>query len=230
MKSCRHAFLLSSLLLAANCLTPVVVSTANAALILNNGSFENPVEPEGGFSVVPTGWTTPEATGAIIHPPGSLGPLYPPAQNGLQYELLNSGSIRQVFTVVTAGDYQLTWFDNTLTDRSTDYQVYVYDHLNLNNIIASTTVASFHGAATWNARSLSMTLAAGDYDLRFNNPGGAGNDYYALDNASIAPVPEPPTIFAVALLLLPIGITILRTLRKTRAVQPCHPLFAAAAD
>ena len=206
------------LLLAIGCIASVVVPAANANLILN-GSFENPSRNPGGWSIVPTDWTTPSGSGAIIHPPGSLGPLYPPAQHGLQYELLNGGSIVQTsITVATAGDYQLTWFDNTLTDRTTDYQVYMYD--SLNQPIASAIVGFFHGATTWNARSLSMTLVGGSYKLQFIRGinYSDGHDYYALDNVSLdaVPVPEPTTMIAGGLLLLPFGASALRMLRRSR--------------
>jgi hypothetical protein len=209
---------LASWLLAVSFLTAGVVPMAKASLILN-GSFEDAVVPQGGFSVMPAGWAAPpySYSGAIIHPPGSLGPLYPPAQHGLQYELLNGGSIFQDNIVLTAGDYQLTWFDNTLTDRSTQYQVYMYD--SLNNPVASLAVGTFHGGDTWNARSLPMTLAAGSYKLEFMWVYGAGYPYYALDNVSLdlAAVPEPTTMIAGALLLLPFGATTLRALRRRRS-------------
>jgi hypothetical protein len=215
--SSRHKAL-ASWLLAVCCLTLALVPAVNANLIVN-GSFENPVVPEGYFSVMPTGWAAPlyNYTGGIIHPPGSLGPLYPPAQHGLQYELLNGGSIFQDNIVLTAGDYQLTWFDNTLTDRSTQYQVYMYD--SLNNPVASLAVGTFHGGDTWNARSLPMTLAAGSYKLEFMWVYGAGYPYYALDNVSLdlVAVPEPTTMIAGALLLLPFGATTLRALRRRRS-------------
>ncbi len=62
-----------------------------------------------------------------------------------------------------------------------------------------------------------MTLQEGSsYRLYFANDATATGYYYALDDVNVTPVPEPPAIVAAALLLLPIGITILRTLRKTR--------------
>ena len=176
-------------------------SAARAIPIIANGSFENPVEPEGGFSVVPTSWTTPVGGGAIIHPPDSLGSLYPPAEDGLQYELLVGGAaIYQSIHIPTTGGYQLTWFDNTLTDRNTQYKVLLKN--SSDTTVASALFGPFHGATTWNARTLTGTLPAGDYRLLFSNGSldygggtvGANDNYFALDNLSldavVSTVPE----------------------------------------
>ncbi|MFO1512534.1 MAG: hypothetical protein U1F83_06410 [Verrucomicrobiota bacterium] len=206
-------------LLAIACLTTLVVSEAGASLIVN-GSFENPPRPPGGSTVVPTGWTDPFATGAIIHPPigGAQGPLYPAAEDGLQYELLNGGPLNQIFNVSTPGQYQLTWFDNTLTDRTTEYYVRVFD--NLNNVIASSFVGNYHGDSTsWNARSLLVAFGTGSYTLSFQHRLDGlsdGREYFALDNVNLdaVAVPEPTTMIAGLLLLLPFGLTTLRALRQ----------------
>jgi hypothetical protein len=193
----------------------LLAPSATAIPIILNGSFENPVEPEGGFSLVPTSWTTPIGGGAIIHPPDSLGPLYPPAEDGLQYELLNSGTaIYQSFHISLAGSYQLTWYDNTLTDRSTEYNIFLKD--SADNTVASTSIGLFHGAASWNARSLTATLAEGDYRLLFSNGsldygGGAisaNDNYFALDDVSldaVVPASVPETDRTAALLGLALG-------------------------
>jgi hypothetical protein len=47
---------------------------------------------------------------------------------------------------------------------------------------------------------------------------GADNQkYIGLDNVVVSAVPEPTTMIAGALLLLPFGASTLRLLRKTRA-------------
>ena len=94
-------------------------------------------------------------------------------------------------------------------------------------IIASAAFEHFLGGAAWRAQSLSMTLAPGNYFLMFShgNSGGAepfggawgADDYYlGLDNVSLeaAAVPEPPTVIANALLLLPFAASTVRLLRR----------------
>jgi len=63
----------------------------------------------------------------------------------------------------------------------------------------------------WTATSTSAAFAA-IYD---NNTVAQGNDF-ALDDLSLVAVPEPTTIIAGALLLLPFGASTLRILRKNR--------------
>src|ERR1043166_2003059 len=239
------------LLLAMGFLTSGIVPAAYANLIVNGG-FESPAVPEGGSGVTPVPWTFPNpfaGGGAVIHPPDGLGPLYPSAQEGLQYERLFSGGVIAQAFHATAGDYQLTWYDNSLTDRFTRYNVYVMagpiptvGQIIANfvpPILATADFEHFHGDATvWNARSLSMTLATGDYFVLFSNgnslgtrPFGAGvvgpDDFgdYLLDNVSLdAVVPEPSTLFASAFLGLLFASQSVRQLRncnRAKSSQVC---------
>jgi len=246
---------IASVWLAVGFSTSLIFPAAHASLIID-GSFESPVVPVGGSGSVSTPWTFPNpfaGGGIMVHPPvpGPQGPLYPSvAQHGQQYEDLNSGGvIAQAFSVGAgaAGAYQLTWYDNALIRDPLDqryntrYNVYVMAGPiptvaqivanYVQPIVASAVFNNFHGDATqWNARSLSMTLATGDYFLLFSNansggtkPFGAGSagiedNEYMLDNVSLdaVAVPEPTTIIAGALLLLPFGVSTLRALRKQR--------------
>jgi hypothetical protein len=116
MKPNRHVFLLSILLLIAGCLIPLLVSSANAALI--NGSFESPDVPSHTAfnSGTPTGWAT--SPGTVIYTQDSSGgglSGLPSAQNGDQYVGMtaNTGwSLFQNFTI-PAGDYTISWYDNS---------------------------------------------------------------------------------------------------------------------
>ncbi len=51
--------------------------------------------------------------------------------------------------------------------------------------VATATEGPFLGGAAWNARSLAMTLAVGNYTLRFQNYANALGNYYALDHVSL---------------------------------------------
>ena len=201
-------------------LSSAVIPAAGANLIVDGG-FESPVVV-GGSGAVPTPWTFPGATGsgggAIIHPP--ISALYPSAQEGLQYERLFSGGVIAQAFHATAGDYQLTWYDNALTGAFTRYNVYVMTgpipsitQVNAHfvpPIVATAAFEHFQGNAVWNARSLSMTLATDDYFLLFSNgnssnashhgdrPFGAATAFaddfgdYLLDGVSLDFAPGAP--------------------------------------
>jgi hypothetical protein len=220
---------IASVWLAVGCLTSGVVSTANANLILN-GSFEdNSPTVLPGNGTIPNSWTFANANvGYLFHSdvPFTWSPYTAPgAEAGHQYELLQyfDTRLQQSFHVGTAGDYELTWSDNALYAGASaappmQYRVYVYD--SLNNIVASATEGPYSGSTTWNARSLSMNLGTGNYVLSFQNDlftSGSIGYYVTLDNVgldAVTAVPEVSTITAGALLLLPLGASTLRILRK----------------
>jgi hypothetical protein len=215
--------------LAVGYLTIGVVSTAHANLILN-GSFEdNQPTALPGNGTIPNSWTFASGVGYLMHSdvPFAWFPYTAPgAEAGYQYELLQyfDTRLQQSFHVGTAGDFELTWFDNALYAGASaappmQYRVYVYD--SLNNLVASATEGPYSGSTTWNARSLSMNLGTGDYVLSFRNDlyTSASIGYYVtLDNVglNVSAVPEPTTMIAGALLLLPFGVSTLRALRKHR--------------
>jgi hypothetical protein len=61
-----------------------------------------------------------------------------------------------------------------------------------------------------------LSLAAGTYQLRFGEVDNQSFFQMGVDNVSLTPVvPEPTTIIAGALLLLPFGMSTVRMLRKT---------------
>lgn len=218
---------IASVWLAVGCLTSCVVFTSNANLILN-GSFEdNSPTALPGNGTIPNSWTFPNGVGYLMHSdvPFSWNPFTAPgAAAGHQYELLQyfDTRLQQSFHVGTAGDYELTWSDNALYNgpvAQMQYRVYVYD--SLNNLVASATEGPYSGSTTWNARSLSMNLGTGNYVLSFRNDlytSGSIGYYATVDNVSLdaAAVPEPTTIIAGVLLLLPSGVSAWRTLRKYR--------------
>lgn len=208
--------------------TSIMAPSAHANLILN-GSFEdNPPTVLPGNGTIPNSWTfgANGNVGYLFHSdvPFPWNPYTAPgAEAGHQYELLQYSDtwLQQSFHVGTAGAYELTWFDNALYAGDSaatpmQYRVYVYD--SLNNLVASATEGPYSGSTTWNARSLSMNLGTGNYMLSFRNDlFTTGNGYYVtLDNVSLdaAPVPEPTTMIAGALLLLPFGASLMRKLRK----------------
>ena len=109
----------------------------------------------------------------------------------------------------------LTWFDNSLTTGWNGSYGLLAKDSSLATVSSTVYSYSYLGPAAWKKRSLELSdLVAGTYTVSYS----PGTSYTFLDNVSLdaTPVPEPPTIIAGALLLLPIGITILRALRQTR--------------
>jgi hypothetical protein len=209
----------ATLLLAAGCLTSVIVPTAHANLIVNGGFEEPDVLANHVVATVPSGWTFGDSSSSGQIPyviDNALGGLtyYPYPEEGSQFLSLdanNSLTLYQTFTVVAAGTYDVTWYDNNPGARYNlsifgSSSVYSQDY-----IVPSTATHS-----SWQSRSETVSLAAGEYTLQFR-PLAFGFQPI-LDNVGLAPVPEPTTILAGALLLLPFGVQGIRRLRTRKQV------------
>jgi hypothetical protein len=204
--------------LAVGSLTSVIVPAAYASFI-SNGSFEADSVPAGGYSsITPQGWTKAGSVIPLVYHWLNPGGWPMPAAGNQYVDIGNIPSanapISQSFTVGTAGAYNLTWFDNTFIGYGSSYAVFVLD--SSSGTIATSTF-SFSGTTSWNARLLSMTLGSGSYTLKFA-PSGNPNVDTLLDNVSLdaVAVPEPTTMIAGVLLLLPFGVSTLRALRQRR--------------
>ena len=205
----------AGLLLAGGLLTSAIVPAARANLILN-GSFESPdLGPGNHFNVAaPTSWTG-AGNNYTIHNFSLPNATYPAAQDGNQYLATDSAHVTQGFTIGTAGDYLLTWFDGTIVTGNTgSYHVNVLDSSLV--VVSSQTIIYNYFNGSWHQRSLNLTgLAVGNYSLEIGTAAsGTFFDNVVLDAVGV--VPEPTTMLAGALLLLPFGASTLRVLRKHR--------------
>jgi len=76
------------------------------------------------------------------------------------------------------------------------------------------------GVGQWNQFTATFTATAAEAGLPlitiFDSQFAASGNDFALDNISLTAVPEPTTMVAGAMLLLPFGISTLRMLRKSR--------------
>lgn len=176
---------------------------AHASLILN-GSFESGTDPgsfsplNAGDSTSLTGWTV--ASGNVDY----IG-TYWTASNGSRSLDLNGlvpGSISQTFSGLVAGQTYVVSFDLAgnpaggpqpkLITVSTDEAVF-----NASFNSSSTSL----GSMGWKPESFTFVAAGTSDTLTFasNTTGFSGNETYptafgpALDNVSVAPVPEPAT-------------------------------------
>ena len=213
---------LPSIAVLAACSLTILAPTAEAISLLSNGSFESPSAFPNAYSFVfPTDWSA--SFGGVVN--GDPGKDFPVAHGGSQYSLNGTGGnwIQQTFTVGMGGNYELTWFDNTLINNTlTRYSVTVYDSANV--AIASASSGIFTGAETWNARSLSMTLAEGGaYRLYFANDATATGYYYALDDVSLDAVTSssvPDTGSTAGLLSLAfLGMTLLARKQRNKFAE-----------
>jgi hypothetical protein len=80
--------------------------------------------------------------------------------------------------------------------------------------LSSPNIATFYGTGTLVDTTGAFADTAADFTLSFS---GQGSYSFTLA-AEASPVPEPTTVLAGALLLLPLGIGAVRSMRKVRAV------------
>jgi hypothetical protein len=176
--------------------------SANAANnLIYNGSFESPTVNNVYSYITPTDWTG----GTLLFNTVGDG-FWPAPQDGNQYEdigFTGYPALTQVVNVPKTGSYSLTWYDNEAVGYSHSYDVLI----NGNTVATGSGI----GSLTWQSQSLLLNLSAGPNTLSFQ--GAAGSDTL-IDNVSLTSVPEPPTIIAGAMLLLPFGLSTLRNLRR----------------
>ncbi|HEY3861081.1 MAG TPA: hypothetical protein VGO59_04270 [Verrucomicrobiae bacterium] len=178
---------------------------AEARNLIQNGSFEAPVEPGAGVYVYvapsplnsPTGWT---GGADIFQVPAGAAPFsfagleWPAAEDGIQYDDIGTdlyaAALTQVVNVPRAGLYTLTWFDNDAYGFAYNYQVL------LNGNIEAT--PNGVGGPDWTPRSLALTLNAGNNTLAF-----LGQPQYdtLLDNVGLQPAQAVPDVGGTFFLL-----------------------------
>jgi hypothetical protein len=186
----------------------VATLTVTNPNILINGSFEDPVLPANtGAYIVPTGWmwapglaSAPALAGGMFTA-GSA--QYGPAEDGRQWLGIGSagdGSLSQLVTVTTAGNYQLTWYatvgNEGQSSGTSPYEVSL--GTNGGQFDAGTSLGG-----TWEPQShLLSNLAAGQYTLTFTPETPQGGFATIIDNVSLmlaqpvlsAPQFQPATI------------------------------------
>lgn len=181
--------------------------------LLKNGSFENPILPDGsGFTNKLDGWNwgdkylgtrvTPTG-GVIFHRPRSIfgNPQDERAQDADQYIYLNLGGVNegiyQDFTISKQGRYMLTWYDNNMFQNGQAAYTVLILAAPVANVVD--TAARFDGTAApgniWQNHQLTATLAVGAYTLQLLPKAHIGAVLFPfLDNFSLTALKDPPTI------------------------------------
>jgi hypothetical protein len=195
--------------LGAGLVMVAVMSGINLQASLVNGGFET-----GNFS----GWALSGDTGAdafLISPSygvahsGTYGLYAGPYQNPINPGF---GYIAQTLATVAGQTYHMSFWLRT-SDGGINPQVPPNQFVAL---WGGVQVASVLDAYTlpWAEYSVNVVATGSSTELKFgfwHPPAGWG-----FDDVSVSPVPEPTTMIAGALLLLPFGASTLRVLRKSR--------------
>jgi hypothetical protein len=204
--------------------------SAKAALIVN-GSFEfgafadNTTQDTMNLSpgsTVMTGWTVTTAALAWIHSPGNPFGLSASAGNyfldlsGYHDNKPYGGVAASTISTVIGQRYNVS-FDlgsDVLYDTvSPSVQI----ALNGNPATGTFTAGPIANAHNrWETFNFSFIATSANTLIDFSGVGADNQKYVGLDNVVVSAVPEPTTMIAGALLLLPFGVSTLRTLRKNR--------------
>jgi len=199
-----------------------MASSAEATLLLN-GDFESPIQynnPAQFLSVgtVIPGWTVVGQGGVNVDQTFSPTPFWP--GNLTQFMDLtgnggNGGIVSTPFATIAGQTYVVTFesFNGSEVYPGSDY---LGSDFSLQ--------ASGNALHTWSGltpgitRNLTYTFTA-DASLTtitFMDTSGFDSNAGWIDNVGVSAVPEPTTVVAGAMLLLPFGISTLRMLRKSR--------------
>lgn len=184
--------------------------------LIQNGSFESPALSPGAYQqITPTDWSWSGTPGFVFNTIGGGSPL---AQHGDQFvDIGNTAafSLKQDFSIVNSGVYELTWYDNAAAfPQVAPYSVAV--------IGGDTTSAQFDSNqgvdGIWNSRSLRLNLSAGNYTLAFSPVDIAGPvlaQDRLIDNVSIGAIPIPGSVWLMSTALACLSGFSLRRHRST---------------
>ena len=212
---------------------------AGASLVLN-GDFEQPnLGGTGNYygvgSTAVTGWTVVGSGGVTIHHVNQISLLWP--NNNSQFMDLTGnsggGGVRSAAIATLPGQTYLVTFDAVNGSRwyNAGQQNVPYYGPVLTLQASGGASATYSSAADMPPGSLPVPPAGNlipvvlSYQfvatgtattLTFMDVTGTDSNAGWIDNVSILAVPEPTTMIAAALLLLPFGASTLRMLRKSR--------------
>lgn len=197
--SILHIAALTALSLACN---------AQAAVIVN-GSFEDPVINPGSFeiynegSTVITGWTVVGLNTGLISGSYVEGLIQFQAQDGVQWvDLTGPGSLSSTgITQTLATDigqaYELSFYVGSVSDGVAYFPSTVDLQINGGARVSYTNPAAPTTSLDWKLFTAGFTANSATTSITFLNGNTIYNNISALDNVSIAAVPEPSSSLLV---------------------------------
>jgi len=197
------------------------LTAANAQLVLN-GTFAGASGGDGSPIVVPNWTVTPAASGSLIIANNGFDDLGSSTPGGAGAEAIDFSAtgnpalpltdsydeLSQTIPTTVGATYSVSYWLAAAMASSSYFQSYFGDDQNLQTLNTVPT--------TWTQYTFDVVATSSSTVLAFY-----GNDapsYVGIADVEVTdPVPEPTTMIAGALLLLPIGASTLRMLRKRQA-------------
>ncbi len=190
----------------------VALATASvrANLIVNPGFEQDPI--------LLTGWSLNYSSGSAqittgagnVHSGSRAALLMVTGQGAFTWVVVRTGEVGDGpnIPVTLDNQYLVTFWLKALSTASTHASVKVKGDVS--------SLPVFYPTDTWSQYSyLTSQLSDNPTELSFEFTGPMGTQFY-FDDVYFAPVPEPGTLVAGALLLLPLGVRAFRMLRKSR--------------
>jgi hypothetical protein len=197
---------------------------AGASLVMN-GDFAVPVESPGAYlpvgSTIP-GWTVVGSGNVTIHHVFQPTPLWPGNTSQFMDLTGNTGSagvLSDPIATIAGQTYQVTFdaLNGSLVYPGINYTGPAFSLQASGGPLANYSALTDVPAGVPQALTYSFTAVSTSTTLTFLDTSGFDSNAGWIDNVSLALVPEPPTMIAGALLLLPFGASTLRILRKRTA-------------
>ena len=217
---------LNNLWLKCGLATLVVLPVAASANLVTDGDFTGAGTPSGYATYFATstmgGWTVTAGSVDLI---GTYWQGPPTGGNSVDMAGDSSGTIQQTITGLDVGQqYDLSFYLSGNPDGAPTVK-----QLGVGLSIIGSTVDTFsytigsnsHGSMDYTLETETFTATGTSEVLQFQDQSSyAGTTPYGavIGGVSLTPVPEPTTVVAGAMLLLPFGMSTLRMLRKSRAV------------
>jgi choice-of-anchor C domain-containing protein len=184
-------------------LLPVAVVTAFSAFPVQaativNGGFENGTNPGGSFITVPGGNTTAitgwKVGGASVD---YIGGYWQPQEGSRSVDLAGSGigSIAQDILTAAGQRYRVTFWVARNPDSGIDPRTGFVDVGGTATQYSFTNAPSTRANMKWQQKTYEFIAAGASTTLRFSADPATSQQFFglALDNVSIAAVPEPAT-------------------------------------
>jgi choice-of-anchor C domain-containing protein len=185
-----------------------------AANLVIDGGFELP-SITGTFTTYNPGamggWTVVSGSVDLIHN------YWQPAEGTQSLDTAGniSGKIQQTIATTIGTTYRLTFDMSGNPDGNPTIKSLFVTFGSVSQTFNFDTTGITRANMGWTAMSWDVVATSSSSLLSFQDSGGTAYGS-ALDNVSLVAVPEPATVVAGALLLLPFGASLLRIVRKNR--------------